>query len=111
MINEKEILEYVDSKICAILQRPRMYGTCKEAIELQIISHLEFKYVYLYGPNNVPSLLEIYQKHIQKLYPDTNTYLFVLIKDFDEFMKQLKYVTEQINNEIYYAKYTNTTKM
>jgi hypothetical protein len=73
-----------------------MYGTCKEAIELQIISHLEFKYIFLYGPSNPRSILELYQKEILKLYPNTNSYLFVLTKNMDDFMNKLKYVVSEV---------------
>ena len=99
MINEKEILEYVDSKIKCILEYPKMYGTCKEAIELQIISHLEFKYIFLYGSSNSRSILELYQKEILNLYPDTNTYLFALTKNMDDFMDKLKYVVNEVRKK------------
>lgn len=100
MITKWEIEKYdtilwLDEKINDILKYPNMYGTCKETIEFQIISCLEFKYVLLHGSKNPRFILDCYTKEILNIYPNSNTYLFNLALDNDDFLKKLKYIIEQ----------------
>ena len=95
------ILDWIDTRIDAILFCPKTFGLSNEAIEMQILTLLELRDIAL-NPNNEENKFgrtaDLYRKYIESI-PDlqvTNFYLFMLVEmgELIDFNLQLKRAVE-----------------
>lgn len=98
----KTLKDLIDVNIEEILDRPQMFGSNQETIELQILTLLNIRQgiVDLNSLINDRALLNRnYTKFIGKLLKRDDHYLFSYKFDFEKFISILKHVTKTIINK------------